>query len=109
MGIRGGAHRRGFKTRSTLKKCEQLLVDLVLHCRAHTVGSAFPNLQGGTLDDLRRQQRRGGDWHNLVVVAVKYQRWNVEFLEILCEVRLGERLDTKVRRWEASHHSLQPE
>src|ERR1700674_2088327 len=66
-----------------LEAREQLLVDQVLVSRAHAVPRARNDLQFGALDDLGREQRRVGDRHYLVVVAMQDQRRHVDFLEIL--------------------------
>jgi hypothetical protein len=58
----------------------------------HPVGSAFIDLQGRVLDDLRCGVSRSADRHDLVVVAVDDQRRNVKLLQILGEVGLRERL-----------------
>ena len=67
------------------------------------------DLQGGPLDDLRREQSRGADRHDLIVVAVQDQRRHVELLEILGEIRLGERLDAVEDGLDVRQHPLQPE
>ena len=91
------------------EECQQVGVDLVLEGRAHAVRRARIDLQRGALDELGREQRRGADRHDLVVVAVQDQRRHVELLEVLGEVRLGERLDAVVDGLEAGQHPLQPE
>ena len=50
---------------------------------AHAVRKAFVDLQLGLLEQLRGQQRRVGDLHDLVVVAVHDQRWRVGRLWVL--------------------------
>jgi hypothetical protein len=57
------------------------------------VGLARIDLQRRFLDDLRRQQRRVRNRNDLVVVAMEDQRWDIDLLEVLGEVRIGERLD----------------
>ena len=63
---------------SRLDEREQILVDLVLVRRAHAVRRALVDLQRRVLDDLGREQGRGADRHDLVVVAVQDQRRHVE-------------------------------
>ena len=78
--------------------------------RAHeAVGRSWIDLQGRVLDDLRGEEGRVTNRHDLVVVAVEDERRHVEFLEIRGEIRLGKRLDAEVRRREAGHHALAPE
>src|SRR5262245_1227616 len=73
-----------------LEKREEVGVDLVLAGRAETVGRAGIDLQGGRLDERGREQGGGPDRHDLVVVAVDDERRNVDPLQILRDVRLGE-------------------
>ncbi len=79
-----------------LDEREQVLVDLVLVRRAHAVRRALVDLQRRALDDLGREQRRGADRHDLIVVAVQDQRRHVELLQVLGEVGLGKRLDAEI-------------
>src|SRR5262245_15545779 len=71
---------------------QQVRVDLILVGRADAVRRALVDLEGGSRDHLGRAHRRYSDGHDLVVIAVKDQRGHVELLEILCEIRFGERL-----------------
>ncbi len=61
---------------------QQVFVELVLVRAGEAVGRARIDLQGRVLDDLRGEQGRVTDWHDLVVVAVDDQGWNVELLEV---------------------------
>src|SRR6266849_2680125 len=61
------------------------------------------DFQRGSLNDLRRQHRRGTDGHDLVVIAVQNECWHVELLEIFGEIRLGKRLDAVEHGVVASH------
>ena len=61
-------------------------------------GAPGIHLQRGALDDLGREQGRGADRHDLIVVAVEDERRHVELLEIFGEIRLGEGLDAIDRR-----------
>src|SRR5262249_52869244 len=65
------------RRRSGLEESQQVLVDLVLPRRAHAVRRSLVYLQRRVLDDLRRQQRRSADGHDLVVVAMEDERWHV--------------------------------
>lgn len=73
--------------------------------RAQAVRCTLVDLERRVLDDLGREQGRIGDWHDLIVVAMQDQSRHVKFLEILCEVRLGECFDAKVRGGKSGHHS----
>ncbi len=108
-GLQAHSFASSLPDRLRLEEREQILVDLVLEGRAHAVRRALVDLQRGALDDLGREQGRGADRHDLVVVAVQDQGRHVEFLEILGQVRLGKRLDAEVRGREAGHHPLEPE
>ena len=66
-------------------------------CVAHqAVRRACVDLERGVLDHLRRAVPADRDRHDLVVVAVDDQRRDVELLQVLGEVGLGERLDAIV-------------
>src|SRR5437867_12309411 len=82
-----------------LEEVEQILVDMVLVCRAHAVRRAFVDLEHRVLDDLGREHGRGTDRHDLVVVAMKYPGRHVQFLDILRQIPLGKRLEANVRGW----------
>ncbi len=62
-----------------------------------------------SLDQLRRKQRRGADGYDLVIVAVQDESGNVELLEVLGEVSLGELLDAVEAGFVRGQHTLQPE
>src|SRR5258708_19899019 len=70
----------------SLQECKQLRVNLVLECGAHAVRCARNDFQSGALDQLRRKKRRGADRHDLIVVSVKDECWNIELLEVFREV-----------------------
>src|ERR1043166_9336820 len=65
---------------SSLAEREQILVDLVLMRRAHTVRRAVVNFELGVFDQLRRQHRRRADWHDLVIVTVQDESRHVDLL-----------------------------
>jgi hypothetical protein len=67
---------------SLSEEVQQVGVEPVLVRVGQTVGSAFIDLQGSGLEELR-QIIRGDDRHDLVVVAVDDQCRNVELLQIL--------------------------
>ncbi len=73
------------------------------------MGRARIDLQGCALDDLRGEQGRVSDRHNLVVVAVDDQGRNIEPLEVFRLVRLGEGPDAVECPFEADGHRPQPE
>ena len=94
---------------AALQERKQLGVDLVLVRGAHAVRRAGNNFQRGALDQLRRKQRRIGDGHDLIVVAVQDQGGDVDLLEVFGEIRFGEGLDAVVGGLQPAHHPLQPE
>ena len=61
---------------------QQVGVELLLVCAGEAVGRARIDLQGGVLDNLRGEEGRGADRHDLVVVAMEDQGRNVELLEV---------------------------
>src|SRR5512135_565795 len=67
------------------------------------------DLQGRALDQLRRQEGRGADGHDLVVVAMRDQGRDVEPLEVLGEVCLGKGLDAVVCPLQPDLHAPEPE
>ncbi len=73
------------------------------------MGRSRIDLQGCALDDLRGEQGRVSDRHDLVIVSVDDQGRNVELLEVFREVRLGESLDAIECAFEADGHRPQPE
>jgi hypothetical protein len=95
--------------RRRLQEGEQVGADLVLVSCAQAVRGAVVDFQGRALDELGLEQARGGERHDLVVVALHDERRYVELLQIVCLIRLGERLDAEVGGREACHHALQPE
>src|ERR1035437_4687288 len=91
------------------EKSQQIGVHFVLVGRAQAVRRAWIGFQRGPFDQLGREQGRGADRHDLVVVAMDDESGYVELLEILGEVRLGERFDAVEDAFETSLHALQPE
>ena len=65
--------------------------------------------QRGILDYLGGKQGRGPDRHDLVVVAVEYERWHVELFEVFGEIGFGEGFDAVYDGFETDLHPLQPE
>src|ERR1035437_6302443 len=91
------------------EKSQQIGVHFVLVGRAQAVRRAWIGFQRGPFDQLGREQGRGADRHDLVVVAVDDESGYVEPLEILGEVRLRERFDAVEDAFETGLHALQPE
>src|SRR4051812_36898049 len=60
--------------RLPLEERKQVGVNLILVGRANAVRRARIGLQGGPFNELRREERRVGDGHDLVVVAVHDER-----------------------------------
>jgi hypothetical protein len=46
------------------------------------------NFQNSVLNDFRREQRRVGNGHDLIVVSVHDQRRDVEFFKFFCQISL---------------------
>src|SRR2546425_73813 len=88
---------------------QQVGVELLLVREGQAVRRPRIDLQGGALDDLGGEQGRVSDRHDLVVVAVDDQGRDVEPLEVLRLVRLGEGLDAVECAFETSLHRPQPE
>src|SRR5437870_6078841 len=65
-------------------------------------------LERRVLHNLRGDQSRRADGHDLVVVAVKDEGRQIELLEVFSEIRLRKSLDAIVMGLCASHHALQP-
>jgi hypothetical protein len=72
----------------SLEERKQILVDLVLEGRAHSVLRTRIDLQRSAFDDFGREQSRGADRYDLVVVSMNYESGDIESLEIFREVRL---------------------
>ena len=75
---------------------QQILVDHIRMGDRHPMGISRIDLQGGVLDDFRRQRTCIRERHNLVIISMHHERWTLDFLEILREVSLGECLDAVV-------------
>ncbi len=88
---------------------QQVGVELLLVRAGEAVGRARIDLKARVLDELRGEEGRVVDRHNLVVVAMDDQGRNVELLEVFREVRLGEGLDAVECAFEADLHRPQPE
>src|ERR1022692_1786561 len=109
--VPAGLHTRPASSGSGLDEVEQVGVEGVLVGGGVSEAVRGPgvDLQGRVLDDLRRQEGRGTDGHDLVVVAVDDQGRDVDLLEVFGEVGLGEGLDAVVRALHADAHAHQPE
>src|SRR5205085_8191271 len=94
---------------SALDKSQEILVNLLLMGRAHPVGGALVNLEGGILDQLGRPDCGYPNRDDLVIIAVQNQSRHLDFFQILSLVRFGKRLDAKIARRKTSHHPLKPE
>src|SRR5258708_33920290 len=92
-----------------LQEGQQVSVERVLMRTGEAVGRARIDLEGCALNNLRGEQGRVADRHDLVVVAVDDQSRNVELLEVFREVRLGEGLDAVECAFETDLHRPQPE
>src|ERR1039457_6172493 len=94
---------------SGLEECQQVGIELLLVSLGQAMGCACIDLKSRVFDEFGRGKSRGADRYDLVVVAVNDQRWDVEFLEVFGEVRLGECLDAVKRVLMARLHALEPE
>src|SRR3989442_9283270 len=102
--------RRGHRlARRGLEKGEQIGVELVFVRGGKAVRRPLVDLELCALDELRLEKSRVGDRHDLVVVALDDQSWNVELLEVISLVGLGECLNAVVCGFEANRHGPQPE
>src|SRR6185312_5694280 len=88
---------------------QQIGVDLILERRRQAVRRARIVEFLCAVDEPRRLHRRVLDGHDLVVLAVHDQGRDIELLEVLSEVGLGERLDAVVGVLEAALHAPEPE
>src|SRR5947209_4933320 len=88
---------------------QEVGVELILVRAGEAVGRSRIDFQSCVLDNLGREKGRVGNGHNLVVVAVDDQGWNVELLQIFGEIRLGEDLDAVEGAFETDLHRPQPE
>ena len=63
---------------------------------------------GLRLDQFGREDRRVGDWHYLIVIAMQDQGPDVELLEVVREIGFRPGLDPQVRGGKAGHAALDP-
>jgi|ERR1035438_2624651 hypothetical protein len=82
---------------SGVEECQQVGIGLVLVSLGQAMWCACIDLESCVIDEFRRGESSGADRHDLVVVAVYDEGRHVEFLEVLGEVGLGERLDAVKR------------
>ena len=66
--------------RARTTELEQVGIEAILERGREAVPGAFVDLQRRLLDDLRGQERRRADRHDLIVVAVDDQRRDVDLL-----------------------------
>ena len=83
--------------RLAVEELEQVGVELVLVRGREPMGRARVRLQLGVRDELRGPRARVRERDDLVVLAVDDERRDVEPLQVLGEIRLGEGLDAVVR------------
>src|SRR5262249_199710 len=74
----------------------------------HTVGVARIGLQRALLQELDRLESRVGDRNDLVVLAMKHERWNTDRLQVFGLVGFGESLDAFVMGVGRTFHALAP-
>ena len=85
---------------------QQILVNLLRMESEHPVRISGINFERCALEDLGGLERRIGDGHNLVVIAVHDERGNVHLLQVFGEIGFGESLDVVEARFGATHHAL---
>ena len=88
---------------------EQVGIDLILMRRRDAVRRARIVDFLGSLDEPCRLYRRVFDGNDLVVLTVQDQGGDIELLEVLGEIGLGEGLDAFVGVLEAGLHAPEPE
>src|SRR5690606_14527507 len=93
---------------ATLPERQPLRLDQGCGRRAHAVRELLVDLERAVLEQLHRLERRVRDRHDLVVIAVQDERRHLDGLQVIGEVRLGERGDAVVVRFRAAHHCLPP-
>src|SRR5690606_37478406 len=108
-GVAGGVAASGRAAHpSILHERQQIRIDHVCVCRAHAVRELLVDLERAVLEQLHRLERRVRDRHDLVVITVQGERRHLDGLQVIGEVRLGERGDAVVVRFRAAHHCLPP-
>ena len=73
-----------------LEKREQVGVDQICVGCGHAVRKVVIDLERCMLEQFRGRWTRGGNRHNLIVLAMYYQHGNVDLLEVLGGIRLRE-------------------
>src|ERR1700720_787534 len=66
------------------------------------------HLQRTVLNQLGREECGVGDWHNLIVITVQDEHWDVDRLQVFREVGFGKRLDAIIVWLCAAYHALAP-
>jgi hypothetical protein len=103
------SHILGSDLAPLLEERQQIGVDYVLLSQTHAVRETGIDLECGSFNDFGREQRRGSNRNDLIVVTVKNERGDVEFLEIFGEVGLGECLNALVGSRISGEHFPKPE
>src|SRR5665213_561297 len=93
---------------SCLDEGEQIVVNLILHCRAQSMRGTLVHLELRIRDELRLERPRIGERHNLIIVTLNDERRDVHALKVFGLIRFGESFDAKVGGGESRHHPLQP-
>jgi len=91
---------------SLLDERKQICIDLVLEGRAHTVWRTLIDLESCILDQLGRQHSRISNRHNLIVIAMEDECWNVDLLEILGGSR--SRKNALMQKYDAGRPAIIP-
>src|SRR5271167_4890485 len=100
LGGKGERRLRGMAAKpfriSRLDEGQEVLVDRVGVGGEHAMREARVELQSGILEELGLEEGSAFVRNDLVVLPLHYQRWHVDALQVLSEVRFRERLNTVV-------------
>src|SRR5262249_52041970 len=88
---------------------EQAGVQAILQGDRETMACPVVESACDSLDQLCGGECRRGIRYDLIVIAVDDERRDVDLLQVLCEVGLGEDLDAVVRVLGARLHTEEPE
>src|SRR5262245_53964161 len=89
-------------------KSQEVRVDRVGVGGKHAMREAGVELQSGVLEELDLEQSSALVRNDLVIVPLHDERWHVDALQVLSEVRFRKRLDTVVMGFGPAHHALAP-
>src|SRR5262249_22200713 len=93
---------------SSFNEFQKVLVDRLGVGGEHAVRETRIELQSGVLKELDLEQGSAFVRNYLVVFALHDERWHIDALQVLSEIRFRERLDTIVMGLGPAHHALTP-